>query len=1100
MTDSQQPNARPTIGLLGSTMHRHQTLWLGAVDAAREHHVNLISFLSGPIDPDVVQSNNLYGLASVERLDGLVTWAGSGAGLGTHFDQDEMDAFFAQYRSLPIVNYEKVVDGIPSVFTDTRAAMRVLLAHLIEKHACRRIALIRGPAEHFESQERYQAYIETLAEYGLPFDPDLVCPPTRWGPEAGAEMVRLLLDERKVRPGPDLAVAGTEVEYACGAISVLQARGMHVPSDVAVVGFNDNLRARATMPPVTVMRKPFYESGYKAVEMVLDLLQNKPVPDRMVVPAELIVRRSCGCWPADMQNVVPLSVPLYRQDSCCVLPPGTSSGNVIPRTIASFEWRGQVLSTMAQLTISPELPGKATGWAARLLDALLAELLVESEARSISRRGFLFAVENVLQEISAEREDVSLVHKVLDALHRHAIPHLTNDGHMVSQSQILLQQARIVVDREMQRQELCRRLEIEDQDYVWDDLGNGLMTASDLADLAEAIVAALPRLSISSCYLALYLNPQLYTYPHPAPKWSRLIFAFNGHECLELDGQPFLSHQLVPDGLLSLDDPQILAAIPLHFRQQQLGFALFEAGSRDGQVYRWMGEQISTMLVNERLRQEIAERMRAQDALQQAKEAAEQARRLAETANRAKSAFLAHMSHELRTPLSAILGFSQMLQLDAALPVHQRENVEIINRSGEHLLSLINQVLEMSKIEAGRVTLDTSNFDLYSLLDDLESMFYQSVIEKGLLLEFERASDVPQYIRTDEVKLRQVLINLLGNASKFTDQGGIKVSVKVQNENVPLPPVLADASTLVSTLVFSVSDTGPGIAADELDRVFDAFVQTSTGRQSQQGTGLGMTISRRFAQLMGADLGVRSQVGHGTCFEFVTPIAVVSAEDIRSAESERRVIGLVPEQPHYRILVVDDRWSDRRLIVKLLEPLGFHVREAENEQAAIDLTLAWRPHLVCMDIRMLAMDGYDAARRIKAQLDQAPVIIALTASRFNAERAVMLSTGCDDFLSKPFKPQSLFELLTKYLGVQFAYEETVQGQQHLIQALSLDSFTAIWQKHMRQAAIMGDLTEMMALIEQIRPDYPTQAEIMAQLVSDFEFDRIMDLLPPPTPD
>jgi len=465
------------------------------------------------------------------------------------------------------------------------------------------------------------------------------------------------------------------------------------------------------------------------------------------------------------------------------------------------------------------------------------------------------------------------------------------------------------------------------------------------------------------------------------------------------------------------------------------------------------------------------------------------ARRTAEAANQAKSAFLANMSHELRTPLNAILGFTQLMDSDPNLTAEQQENLGIINRSGEHLLTLINDVLEMSKIEAGRVTLQEKSFDLYRLLDTMEEMFRLRAEGKGLALSFERAENVPQYVRMDEGKLRQVLMNLLGNAVKFTEEGGLASRVRRAIE--------------AQRLIFEVEDTGPGIAPEELEAVFEPFVQTVSGQRSVEGTGLGLSISRQFARLMGGDITVSSKIGQGSVFRFEVPIGLAEAAKVEAAQPSRRVLGLEPGQPIYRLLIVDDRETTRRLLVRLLEPLGFEVREAIHGQEAIEVWESWEPHLIWMDMRMPVMDGYEASRQIKATTKgQATVIVALTASAFEEDRETILSAGCDDIVRKPFRKEEIFDRLAKHLGVRFIFDEEpaqptmppsadVQG---MLTPEVLGALPPGWLSELRQATIKANLTLILTLIDQIREQNEALANALAGLAHDFEYKKILTLI------
>ncbi len=325
------------------------------------------------------------------------------------------------------------------------------------------------------------------------------------------------------------------------------------------------------------------------------------------------------------------------------------------------------------------------------------------------------------------------------------------------------------------------------------------------------------------------------------------------------------------------------------------------------------------------------------------------AKSTADAANRAKSNFLAHMSHELRTPLNAILGFTQLMHRDGSLSEEHQQYLDIVSRSGKHLLKLINDVLKMSKIEAGRINLNESNLDLYRLLDTLKEMLQLKAYAKGLQLIFECDPKVPQYVRTDESKLSQVLLNLLGNAIKFTKQGQIHLRVLSVNSHCPLAkdkePIVRENGKM--TIRFEVEDTGPGIAPDELKKLFEPFEQTQTGLKSIEGTGLGLPISKSFVQLMGGAIAVSSQPGVGSIFSFdiqVNPVHEL-VEKISQAIG-RKVISLAPRQPTYRILIAEDNPTDRLLLVKLLSNLGFDVRSAQDGQEVLAVWSHWEPHLI----------------------------------------------------------------------------------------------------------------------------------------------------------
>jgi signal transduction histidine kinase/CheY-like chemotaxis protein len=516
------------------------------------------------------------------------------------------------------------------------------------------------------------------------------------------------------------------------------------------------------------------------------------------------------------------------------------------------------------------------------------------------------------------------------------------------------------------------------------------------------------------------------------------------------------------------------------------------------EVLNLLSSQAAISIENANLYTQLGEYSRSleQKVSQRTAELAE-ATRLAQAANLAKSTFLANMSHELRTPLNAILGFSQLISRSRSLPPEHQENLGIITRSGEHLLTLINQVLDLSKIEAGRTTLNETSFDLHYLLHDLEDMFQLRAEDKGLQLLFERTPEVPRYVRTDEVKVRQVLINLLNNAIKFTSQGGVSVRVRSVIGN------RKDSSNY--QLQFEVEDSGAGIAPEELDSLFEAFMQTRTGQQSSEGTGLGLTIARSFAQLMGGEMTVSSYVSKGTTFKFDIQAAVVESIDSKSQQSTRRAIALEPNQPRYRILIVDDALDNRQLLIKLLSPLGFELQEASNGQEAIAIWDAWEPHLIWMDIRMPVMDGIEATQRIKATpKGQHTVIVALTASVLEEKRSTVLAAGCAEFIRKPFREADIFDAMHKHIGVRFVYEEptailtSTETKVDVLTPAVLAALPSDLVANLRQAILSLDIESMQSYIAQISELDRSLAEAIATLAKDFKYKQLLTLTQPTT--
>jgi two-component system, sensor histidine kinase and response regulator len=528
----------------------------------------------------------------------------------------------------------------------------------------------------------------------------------------------------------------------------------------------------------------------------------------------------------------------------------------------------------------------------------------------------------------------------------------------------------------------------------------------------------------------------------------------------------------------------------------------------------------------EQAQTEIADRKLAEIALQKAVIAADKA-------NRAKSEFLANMSHELRTPLNAILGFSQVMVRDSSLKDKQRQHLEIINRAGEHLLALINDILEMSKIEAGRSQLNESNFNLMRLLQTLQEMFRLKAESKKLQLNFEVADGMPHSVCGDEGKVRQVLINLVGNAIKFTETGSVTLRVKHKvEESLAIEAAKfagtetkpAEASSEQSApgdfdrenvnyirpvslrFQFEIEDTGLGIALEEMDKLFQPFEQTKTGYKSQEGTGLGLPISRKFVQMMGGDIAVSSTPDLGSKFAFDIQLSLADPVDVKKMlKQQKKVIGLAPDRPEYRILVVDDRADNCLVIERLLSPLGILVREARNGQEAIAIWEDWQPQMIWMDMQMPVMDGYEATKHIKAHpLGKKTAIVALTASVLEENRKTILDAGCDDFMPKPFETKDLFEMLEKYLGVRYVYEElvgeTLENGSEISGAIGeqaveskLGEMPIEWLEKIYEAAHECCDNKIIVLVEKMPAEFASAAQLLTNLADDFLFDDIMEL-------
>ena len=598
--------ARSTIGYLAPAIHGGSLdQWLGVVDAARQHDVNLICFPGwSPNYPTgfQAQANVVYNLVTPENVDGIITWASS---IGNYMTTEEIQAFHDRYRPLPMVAIGRTLEGIPSLLMDSYSGMREAIVHLIESHGRRRLAFIRGPESHFYAQERYRAYTETLEAYDIPFNPDLVTPPSTWGLDVGRAETQVMLDERRLVPGKDFdAVVAANDEMVIGAWDVLQARGVYVPADVAVVGFDDRLEGRTRTPPLTSVAGSFYEIGYQSVETLLALMAGEQVPEETTVPSRLVVRQSCGCL-----SPVVAQVTVEQQSAM-----SQTRGRQKELEAGLVSKREEILAKMVQAagSLGGSLDPASAG---ELFDSFATELKGEPQG------AFLSALDGVLRrEVAvvsdATERNVVAMQSAVTAMRSSFLSFLSVDA--LAQAESLWQQARLVIAETTRRVDTRLTRQAVQQSQTLRGIGVSLSTAFDRKALTDALAEALPTLGVPSAYLALYeqrsgvggKDQRPYAYPDPAPEWSRLVLAYTENEQIDLlgDGLRFRSRQLVPQDLWPQERQYSYVISPLYFVENQIGFALLEVGPRDGDVYDVLRGEMSSALQGNLLREQVRER------------------------------------------------------------------------------------------------------------------------------------------------------------------------------------------------------------------------------------------------------------------------------------------------------------------------------------------------------------------------------------------------------------------------------------------------------------------------------------------------------------
>jgi signal transduction histidine kinase/DNA-binding LacI/PurR family transcriptional regulator/AraC-like DNA-binding protein len=961
---ARTPNGRPTIGFLNASglQFFHQA-WRGVADVAREHNINAISFIGQYVRDTKgfkAQANILYDLIDAVCLDGLVIQDL----MCNMLDPDEAQQFYERYRPLPMVSIgRRRMEGIPCVQSGGYEGMRKAIVHLIEVHGRHRIAFIKGLPNYQPLEERYQAYVDVLTEYGLPFDPARVAVPHDAAeaeqPDWGRVALCRLLDEQEA----DIdALVTNDDRFAHNLLPELQVRGFRVPDDIALVSFDDEEGSNCLTPPLTTVPIPIYEMGRQAAETLVAKLKGQEVLDQVVdVPSDrLIVRQSCGCLDPNVTQVV--AGPVVKIDA------------TKPLKASLVEQQENIVAQMRQ-EVERSVIGLPPDWAEQLLDSFVTALTTALDEEAPDR--FLSTLDDILRQVMAADGDIGVWQRVLSTLRRQILPYLSIDETgTLSRDRVedLWLQAQAMIGGVVQRALAYRELQAERQRRILNEIGSALATNFDVDDLAEILARELPRLGISRGYLSLYEKPQPYRYPQPVPEWSRLVVAYDEAEpagssrvAFEEDERRFLSRQLVPPEILPQHEPYNLIVQALYFRNEQIGFSAVEDGPDEGAIYELLRGQISSALKGNLLYQEV-----------------QQARLVAEKADRIKTRLLANVSHELRTPLNVILGYSRDAlgapnPYGITPPQSLLDDLEHIHNNAKHQLRVVNDLLDLSRAEIEELDLYLELLDPCPLLHDAFDNISHSMTESNLAWQLELPDRLP-LVQADPVRLRQILLNLLSNACKFTSNGEIVLGVQVE------PPHLH----------LWVQDTGEGISPDMQERIFEPFVTTEHISRRPDGIGLGLSITRHLVALHGGSMKLESQPGCGSTFHVYLPLPNLADKTTPVTDASQPVLLLITamDQPVAEIVELCHR-----------QGLDIHRLHAGDDLDAVLSNV--QPAALAWDLAGASANHWAMVRRIHnhPRLSQLPFIL------YGQGQAAKSSIGLTGVVTKPINAPTLLDAI-----------------------------------------------------------------------------------------
>jgi signal transduction histidine kinase/DNA-binding LacI/PurR family transcriptional regulator/CheY-like chemotaxis protein len=975
--------------LMTSLVKLQQVQWLGAVDAARAYGASLITFVGRELDSPLgfdAHGNVIYDAVGAEAVDGLILWS---TALQVFVGAEPLRAFTHRWESVPLVSVEQVLAGHPSVQFDNRGGMRAVVSHLIEGHGRRRIAFVRGPADHIGARDRYLGYLDALAERGLVADPELVSPfSSSWVSDEPVAWLKRLLDQ-----GVEVdAVVTVNDIVAFSILAALEECGVRVPEEMAVTGYDDvagglypigassALRVHAAADsvspgtgaarpwyepvygdpgldheelatvgaapepavnlsastlPLTTVRVPFYELGWRAVEILLARLDGQQVPDVEVRPTQLVVRRSCGC-----------SQP----------PPDTGTdAEVLDRLTAAF---------VGELAGEPGQPF------VRLLDESL---------RASMRSG----------------QPLARWWEVLRDLRQRTGAAGAGDG---SSSEALWANAQRLMEETAERMTLYQGLLVEKRNQLVREVGQRLVTTLDPAELAAVLAEQLSSLAIPGCYLATYApsgTPGAGAYERSR---ALLVYEYGRVVGVAAEDALFPTRRLAPRGLLARADARCLVALPLHFKEQQLGFVLFELGPRVGWIYEALQQQLSSALeaavlvqrereVQRELQLEMAQRADAEAALQRAHDELERRvavrtvelahandvltqqileRQQAEAAQakledelrqaqkmEAIGRLAGGIAHDFNNMLVVIIGVSDLLLERGRHDGEARLELEQIRQAGERAAELTKRLLTFSRHQLTQLTV----LNLNTVVNDVEPMLRRLIGEHIELVTALTPTVTP--VKADASQVEQIILNLAVNARDAMPDGG-RLTIKTANRTLDEAYARGHVGVVPGRYVMlRVSDTGIGMDASTKERAFEPFFTT---KPTGYGTGLGLATVFGIVQQSHGHIAITSRPHHGTTFTIYLP----------SSTGQPTTPTLPPTSPASvrgteTILLVEDEPAVRRAVRRFLEEHGYQILEAADANEALSL---WQRHrhavaLTVTDLVMPGLSGHELARRIR---------------------------------------------------------------------------------------------------------------------------------------
>ena len=938
-----------TIGYLASNIveGNGHSLWLGIKEASQAQGVRLVTFAGIELQypkPFYHQANQVYELVDRQQLNGLIVWSSS---LASFIGHEGFRDFCQHYQPLPMVGVGMPFSGIPSVLLDSYQGMRAALIHLVLVHGKRQIAFICGPELHYEAQERLRAYHDVVAEFGLDANPDLISPPCRWDEQDAAQAMHLIKEERGAQFD---CVAAVNDNLAYGAMTYLQTQGLHLPEDVAIVGFDNSDTGRVCTPPLTTVPNRIRERGHKAVGLLLSKIKGEKVPEVVILPAFVKVRQSCGCQdPFIVQaSMPPAKIPLLVERET-------------PDRLRSY-----ILLQLQRAVMDEPVPG----WPEKLLGAF--ETSLEKQAGF----PFLSELKDLVQSSIRAESEIRGWHAALSELRRWVISLERGKPGRLEYAERLFHQARVMIGeisaRSQAHQEWLRNRQLRSLLQ----LRQGISACETLDSLMDILARNLLNLEFNGGCLALYVDNM-----HPL-EGVRLVLAFKHDQRLqEIEGQVFVpATRLVPPPWLDMPEHLNLVVHPLNFGAEQLGFMVVQAGIYETVNHQLLREQISSALKNVLLIEQNVQLYRQ----------ARQSQKQAEEADALKSRFLSMVSHELLTPIVLLVGLSEMMLREGIdnrppLPESYRQDLTRIHASAQQLGSLVRDVLDLTRSQMGQLALTKKPIHLEEVLDPVKLVGEQMALSKGLDWQVRLPENLP-LVMGDVSRLQQVALNLVNNAIKFTSQGSVTLDIVVDD----------------GTVTVAITDTGLSVPVAEQQAIFDEFRQSErTIVRGYGGLGLGLAICRQIVELHEGKIGVNSTgiENSGSTFYFTLPTLPVSTP-LHSIDPSQVVLILTEQSLHSLPLCQHlERQGFQVKVLDLLQNPDWLEKLQANPQGALVLDFS------------VTERGWEIMKTLKRHPATQDLPIIFYSLLQEQDSGAMLAL---DYLTKPVATDSLDQALQRY--------------------------------------------------------------------------------------